>query len=40
MPLGYFGDVSKANLVKDQSSILNAYYEVNKLIPVTDLSSH
>ena len=37
MPISYFGDASKANLVKDQPSIINAY-EINKLIPVTDLS--
>ena len=39
MPLGYFGvgDNSRANLVKDSPSIINAY-EINKLIPVTDIS--
>jgi len=37
MPLGYFNENSRSNLVKDSPSIINAY-EVNKLIPVTDLS--
>ena len=38
MPLGYFGvDASRSSLVKDSPSIINAY-EINKLIPVTDLS--
>jgi len=37
IPLGYYGDVSKINLVKDQPCTFNVSM-MNKLIPVTDIA--